>query len=307
MKFSFLYPDYLLLLFIIPLMILLHFISLKSRGKQVMKFANFEAIARIKNIDLYSKNIMILALSIATVFCLIMSISGVTLHIITNSSSYSFVIAIDSSGSMEANDISPTRLDAAKSLAVDFVKSNKPDTKIGVLSFSGNSIIEQEASNDKWLANSAIQKIEISGVGGTDISEAITTSTNMMKNEKGGKAVILFSDGQINVGDLDYAIDYAKDNKVVVNTIAIGKKTGGNTTYGISKLDEDTLKAISYNTNGKFISLENTGDFSEKFEEIMQLKEREVSISLSKYLLILSLLLFVIVYVLINTRYKAII
>jgi len=305
MQFSFIYPLYLWFLFVIPLMIIIHFISIQSRGKTAIKFANFDAIARIKGVDLYSKNLIILVLSILTALCLVMSMSGLTLEIRTNSTANSFVIAVDSSRSMEADDISPSRLEGAKNIALDFVKGSRTGTRVGIISFSGISTIEQDVTDDKSKINNAIRNIDFSEIGGTDISEAITTSVNILKNEN-RKSIILFSDGQINVGDLDYALEYAEDNDVVINTIAIGSKTGGQTGFGVSKLDEDTLKAIAYNTDGKMLSIENNEDIGRFFNEIMELRVRDVSINLTRQLLIGAVVLFFIQYILINTRYKTI-
>ena len=54
---------YLLLLVIVPLIILLHFLTLKRRRIHALKFANFDAIARVKGIDIISKKISILILT----------------------------------------------------------------------------------------------------------------------------------------------------------------------------------------------------------------------------------------------------
>jgi Ca-activated chloride channel family protein len=287
----------------IPVMIFLHFFSLKSKKRKALKFANFEAIARIRGIDLYSKNLLILILSCIIVFSLIMSLSGLVLHVKISSSSFAFVIAIDSSRSMEADDIAPSRFEAAKNLAIQFVKSTKAGTKMGVISFAGVSRIEQELTEDRSLVISAIEDMQLREIGGTDLPEVIVISTKMLKNET-TKAILLFSDGQLNIGDLDDAIEGAKENKIVINTIGVGTKEGGATTYGISKLDEDSLKAAAYNTEGKFFMLESSTDIEKYFEEITGLTVKDVSISLAKYLLILSVILFLIDYILINTRYR---
>jgi len=285
-------------------MIFLHFFSLKSRKRKALKFANFEAIARIRNIDLYSKNLLILIVSCIIAFSMIMSLSGLVLHIKTSSSSFAFVIAIDSSRSMEAIDIKPSRFEAAKNLAIEFVKTAKAGTKTGVISFSGASRIGQELTEDRGLVIRAIEDMQLGEIGGTDLPEVIVISTKMLKNET-GKAILLFSDGQLNIGDLDDAIEGARENDIAINTIGVGTKEGGATTYGISKLDEDSLRAAAYNTEGKFFMLENSTDIENYFEEIMGLTIRDVSISLSRYLLTLSVILFLIDFVLINTRYRA--
>lgn len=304
MNFSFTHPTYLFLLFVIPIMIFLHFFSLKSRKRKALKFANFEAIARIRNIDLYSKNLLILIVSCIIVFSMVMSLSGLVFHINTNSSRFAFVIAIDSSRSMEATDINPSRFEAAKNLAIEFVKATKAGTKMSVVSFSGVSRIEQKLTDDRSIVIPAIENMQLGEIGGTDLPEVIVISTKMLKNET-GKAILLFSDGQLNIGNLDDAIEDARENEIVINTIGVGTKEGGATSYGISKLDEDSLKATAYNTEGKFFILESSTDIETYFEEIMGLTVRDVSINLSNYLLILSVILFLIDFILINTRYRA--
>jgi len=237
MAISFTNPQYLILLSVIPLIILIHFFSLRHRGGHALRFANFEAISKIRGIDLYSKNISVMVLTIAVCTLLILSLSGLTVQRLMSSSGFSFVIAIDSSRSMEANDMPPSvsRIEAAKKTAVDFVESLPAGTKIGVISFSGNSFIEQDMTQEKFQVKSSINKIQASSVGGTDLYEAIITSTNLLKSED-TKAVILLSDGQINVGGLDDAVNYANENEVIIHSIAIGTIEGGETSFGLSKI-----------------------------------------------------------------------
>jgi Ca-activated chloride channel homolog len=296
-------PLYLLLLNLIPLVILIYFITLKRKRVQALKFANFDAIAKIKGVDLLSKNIFTLVLTIIIIILVVLSLAGLNVQRTLYSSSFSFVLAIDSSKSMEATDFSPTRLEAAKDTAISFVDSTPSGTKIGVISFSGNSLIEQRLTDDKFLIEQTITKIQQSSVGGTDISEAVVTSTNLLEGEQ-AKSVIILSDGQLNVGSIDEIIKYAGENDVIVHTIAIGTQTGGSTTYGISKLDEDALKAIAYNTNGEFFKAENKEALKEAFSKIMDLKLKNVTFNLSNYALLAALMLFVVEYILVNTRYR---
>jgi len=303
MEINFTHPDYLFLLAVIPAIVLVHFITLSQKKGQALKFANFDAISRIKGIELYSKNIFILSLTVLISLLLVLSLSGMTIQRIITSSSFSFVISIDSSKSMEANDMIPTRMEAAKQTALNFVDSTPTGTRIGVVSFSGNSFIEHELTQEKSLIKSSIQNIQISSVGGTDLYEAIITSTNMLKQED-FRSVIILSDGQINVGNLDDAIDYANENDVIIHSIAIGTNEGGITSYGLSKIDEDSLKAVAYNTGGEFFRAEDKETLSSSLSNILTLERKKVSFDISNYLLIASIFLFVFEYFLINTRYR---
>jgi Ca-activated chloride channel homolog len=302
MLFSLSHPQYLLLLFAIPIIFFIHFFSLTNKKKRALKFANFDAIAKIEGVDFFSKNILMLFLNVLIVTLLIFAISGLTLHITAKSTSFSYVLAIDSSQSMEAKDFSPSRIEVAKQTAINFIDSAPMGVRIGVISFAGDSKIEQDMTQRKDELKNSINGIVTGGYGGTDLYEAVLSSSNLLKNEN-DKAIILLSDGQINVGSVDQAISYANDNEVVIHTIGIGTIEGGATPYGFSKLDEDSLKSLAYNTNGKYFSAENRENLSNALSGIFDLTQRNVAIELFDYLIIISLILIVLEFFLSNTRY----
>ncbi len=302
MIFSFSHPQYLFFLFVIPLVFFIHLFALGSKKKKALKFANFESIARIEGIDFFSKNIVILFLNVFIILFLVFAISGLTFHTTAQSSDFSFVLAIDSSQSMNADDFSPNRITAAKQAAVDFVDSAPIGVKIGVISFSGSSKIEKDMIDRKDELKSAINGITIETIGGTDLYEAVLTGANLLKPVD-SKAIVLLSDGQVNVGDIDEAIDYANRYNVVVHTIGMGTKEGGQAEYGLSTLDEDSLKSLAYNTNGKYFSAENKENLTNAFSSLFNLTEMNVSIELFDYLLIIALILIVLEFLLNNTRY----
>jgi len=300
--FSFAHPQYLFFLFSIPLIIFIHFLSLGSKKKRALTFANFDAISKIEGVDFFSKNVIILFLNILIVTALIFAISGLTFHTFMESSSFSFVLALDSSQSMEADDFLPSRIVIAKEKAMEFIDSAPVDVKIGLISFSGGSKIEKDLTKRKDELKHAMNSIGIGGYGGTDIYEAVLTGSNLLKNEE-HKAIILLSDGQINVGSVDDAIEYANDNQVIVHSIGMGTKEGGNTEYWFSKLDDDSLKSLSYNTGGTYTSAENEENLTRAFSGIFDLTKRKVAIDLFDYLLMIALILLIIGFFLTNTRY----
>ncbi|MEM0465403.1 MAG: VWA domain-containing protein [Candidatus Pacearchaeota archaeon] len=293
MYISFTSPAYLIFLIIVPLMIFFHFYNLRHLKGRALKFANFEAIARIKGIDLYSKDIIPLILNIAVVSCLIFSVAGLTLNKEMDVSTYSYVLAIDSSESMGATDISPNRLSVAKQTAIDFVKILPESTKVAVVSYTGNTYVEQELTDDKGLIISGINKIELSNKGGTDLYEAVSISFNLLKNEP-NRAIVILSDGQINVGNLNEIIDYAVYNNVKIYTIGIGTLKGGTTRFGISKLDENSLKSLAYSTDGKYFKIDTREKMQQAFLEIIELTRKMGSIKLSFHLIMAAILIFII-------------
>ena len=301
MNVFFLYPEYLFLLFLVPLLTLLHWVSLRIRRKRVIKFANFDAVARIKGIELYSKNVTSLVITCCILLLLIFSIARPTLEYEARTSSVAFVVAIDNSRSMEARDIEPTRFDAAKESAMSFHDYLPSGTAMGVVSFSGNSVIEQTVTKDRALIERAISNLDFSSLGGTDLAEAVEASSNML-NKYSKKSIILISDGQLNVGTIENAIEYAKARNVQVNTIAVGTREGGQTSYGISTVDEDSLKSLAYNTGGLFFFVTQKNELRLSLKKIAEIEPGVVQQEITSYLIIISIILFFIEYALINAK-----
>lgn len=304
MMFIFSRPQYLVLLLAIPLVIFFYIFSLKNAEKRAVKFANFKAIERIKGVEIFSKNLSVLYMNIAIVILVVLAISGLGITRNVEASKISFVIAMDNSGSMSAKDISPSRLDVAKDSAKHLIDKVPEKTKIAIVSFSGTTYIVQELTEDKSLLKQSVDKILLSETGGTNLAQAIATSINLLRGED-VKAIILLSDGQANVNELNDIINYAKQNKVVVHSLGIGTREGGEDETGaVYKILEDTLKTISSSSEGRYYNVKNIEDFYSSLDEIIAVTKKKAVYDLSIYLIIAALGLFIINFILINTRYR---
>ena len=102
------------------------------------------------------------------------------------------------------------------------------------------------------------------------------------------------SDGQINIGNIDEVVNNAMMDEIVIHTIGIGTVEGGDTNFGLSKLDEDSLKSLSYSTQGKYFNVNNKTGIKKSFSEIIPLTKKVAAISMSFYLIILTIILFII-------------
>jgi len=307
MEIRFTDPDYLRLLIVIPVIIAFHFFSVNYKRRRALNFANFDAIERITGTELISKNIVLLVLNILIATVLIFSASGLTLWYEEPVSSFNYVIGIDSSKSMEADDFYPNRLEFAKATSVEFIRRLPSTTNVGVISFSGIGYIEQQPSSELHKVINAIEGIQLKIVGGTDISEAVVTGTNMLSvlDDPRPSAIILMTDGQFNVGpELKEVIDYAKRNDVTIFSIGLGTPEGGQLREGgFSKLDENTLKSLAFNTNGAYFIANTSEAIQEAFIEIIQPRILEVPHPIGGFLAIFAILLLVVHWWLSNMRY----
>ena len=70
------------------------------------------------------------------------------------------------------------------------------------------------------------------------------------------------------------------------------------------KISEDRLRIIAEDTDGKYYNIQNLDDFYSSFDEIVKTTKKRVIYDLSLYLMVAALLLFILNFVLINTRYR---
>ncbi len=143
------------------------------------------------------------------------------------------IVAIDTSLSMEANDITPTRIDAVKTAATSFVNQLPPKINLGVVAFDGNARLVVAPTTDRSKARTAIKNLDLNE--GTAIGEAIFTSIDAIKqtvtvDDSGQKIparIVLMSDGKTTVGrSNDDAVAAAKKANIPVSTIAFGTDHG---------------------------------------------------------------------------------
>ncbi|MBN3518378.1 VWA domain-containing protein [Algoriphagus lutimaris] len=198
------------------------------------------------------------------------------------------VLVMDISESMDLQDFTPNRLEAAKSTAVDFINGRFGD-RIGMVVFAGEAYSLAPLTNDYQLLTDLIEDISFNMMEakGTAIGSAIASATNRMKeSESASKVLILLSDGESNAGNVDplFAAELASALDIKIYTIAVGKD--GMVPYGTdffgrpqmveSYLDETTLREIAKIGNGEFFRASDGGTLNSIFERIDTLEKAEI-------------------------------
>ncbi len=198
------------------------------------------------------------------------------------------LLVMDISESMDLQDFSPNRLEAAKKTAIEFINGRFGD-RIGMVVFSGEAYSLSPLTNDYELLTSLIEEINFSMIEakGTAIGSAIAAGTNRMKaSDSPSKVMILLSDGESNAGNVDpiFAAQLATAFGIKIYTIAVGKD--GMVPYGTdffgrpqmveSYLDESTLREISTIGSGQFFRASDGKALNQIFEQIDKLEKTEI-------------------------------
>ena len=182
------------------------------------------------------------------------------------------ILVIDTSGSMRANDVKPTRLAAAQEAVRKFVGKLPGRFRVGMVSFSSQARVAVPITDDHDLASQGIE--HLTPFGGTAIGDAIGRSLELLQEsakaggaalQPGAKvppaAIVLLSDGAQNRGQLQpiQAALRAKRLKIPVYTVALGTATGsirisdGAFQQVVSvPPDPRTLKQIALETGGQY-------------------------------------------------------
>lgn len=235
-------------------------------------------------------------------------------------------IALDISQSMMAEDISPNRLERAKRLAINIVKSLKGN-RIGLILFAGNAYLQMPLSSDFTAAQIFIQSANTNQAGtqGTAITEAIDLAQRAFEDDvQYQRALVIVTDGENHDEEAIAKAKEARDNGLVVFTVGVGTEEGGYVPYeergreqfkkdkdGVaikSKLNLNLLRDLSDAGNGKYYLIQQ-GDkiISELKSEIERIEKQEVEqrsfseyASYFQYFLAFGLLLLLIEYLINN-------
>jgi Ca-activated chloride channel homolog len=201
------------------------------------------------------------------------------------------ILSLDVSGSMLAQDFTPNRLEASKTVATEFI-SGRPDDRIGLTVFSGESFTQCPLTTDHAVLINLMREIK-SGIieDGTALGVGLATSVNRIKDSDAiSKVIILLTDGVNNRGAIDpiTAAEIAKTFNVRVYTIGVGTQGEADypiqTPYGVRtqkvmvEIDEALLTKISDMTGGKYFRATDNTSLEKVYQEIDKLEKSKIEV-----------------------------
>ena len=199
------------------------------------------------------------------------------------------MITLDVSGSMQLFDDLKNpkpRIEVAKFEAIKFINKRENDP-IGVVVFGAESVSKCPLTLDKQILKNVVSSIKLGDVNhnGTSLATGLATAVNRLKNSASkSRIIILLTDGQptpqTEKVSIENSIALLKEFGIKTYTIAIGNVEGGfvRNPFGFvdqvrDSVDEELLKKIANETNGKFFRANNPKEMSEIYDTIDQLEK----------------------------------
>lgn len=296
-------PIYLWLLWLIPVLALVRFITWRQRKGKLKKFGDPALLKDLMpDASKYRPSVKFWLACVALAVLIVMlarpQMGAKISHEKRNG--IEAIICLDISNSMRAEDVVPSRLDKSKMLVENMVDHFTND-KIGLVVFAGDAFVQLPITSDYVSAKMFLQNTDPSLIQtqGTDIARAINVAMHSFtKQEKVGRAIIVITDGEDHEGGALEAAKAAKKAGINVFILGVGSTKGapipmGNGDYMkdasgqtvMSALNEQMCKQVAQAGSGVYIHVDNTSEAQEDLnDQLTKLQKGETnSVIYSEY------------------------
>jgi Ca-activated chloride channel family protein len=207
------------------------------------------------------------------------------------------IVALDTSTSMLADDVHPSRLERARTQLADLV-SRLRGHRVGIISFAGVAMLQCPLTLDQGILHQTLGIADQHAVGvqGTAIADAIRMAVSSYDEESSRhRVLILLTDGEDHIGDISAAAEEAREANVTIHAVGIGTSAGSSIPdfdqWGqetgfkrnedgspvLTRLDSVSLLQLSQATGGRAFETTRLGrvEIDAIAREILALPQRE--------------------------------
>lgn len=187
------------------------------------------------------------------------------------------ILCVDTSGSMRAGDVAPSRADAASAAVRAFIDAVPAATRVGIVAFAGAAGVVAAPTTDKDELRAAVSEIPPPN-GGTAIGDALATAARQLP-PGGRRAIVLITDGVNNAGADPAAVaPQLGAAGIEIDTVGIGTNGSGRLIPGTNEeaaLDEDALRQIAADAHGAYARADDAGTLRSRLAALAHSTTRE--------------------------------
>ncbi len=283
---SFLSPERLWLLGLPGLLLVAYLLFLLRRSRFAVRFTNLELLDRVAPDRAGWRRHLTAALMLVALASLVVALARPTVEREVPRELATVVLAMDTSLSMEAVDVTPSRIAAAQAAALRFLGGVPDQIRVALIDFAGDAKALVPPTTDRALLARAVAQLDLRE--GTAIGEAIFLALDVLALEDRAipAAVIVLSDGETTMGRPDaQAAAAAVAEGVPVSTVAFGTDRGAVVVEGTEipvPVNAGALRAVAEETGGAFFSADTADELGRVFDVLgseigFVLEDREVT------------------------------
>lgn len=285
-------PNFLFCLWILPAAAFLLVFAHRRRARSARRFADPVMVSRLMPSLKGSRPWIKGGLILIGLACLIVAGArprfGVYFEKVSQPGVDLFIL-LDTSRSMLAEDVTPNRLERAKSDIRDLLKK-LPGDRVGLIAFAGRPVVKVPLTTDHGFFSMALDEVDTRSAprGGSLIGDAIRMGMKAMEERRDrDQVMVLITDGEDHESYPDEAAQLAADRGIKIFTVGLGDPEGfripirdetGRLKYlkhqgqeVWSKMNEDLLKTIALKTQGAYIPAKTSAyDLGEVYEDHLE-------------------------------------
>jgi Ca-activated chloride channel homolog len=289
---TFVWPLALLGLLAVPVAVLLYVLAQRRRRRDAERFGAPALVSGLVSARPGWRRHIPFALALAALTVLVLGVARPEATISVPKEEATIVLALDTSRSMAADDVLPSRLEAAQEAARGFLEHVPEKYRVAIVSFSSEAQIVLQPSVDRDAAAFALNELRLGS--GTAIGDAVVRSLETVRpalaatnpgdpppapsEDDVPAAVLLLSDGAQTSGQAEpaQAAALAQRLGVPVNTVALGTGAavvevplaGGLRQRVTVEPDPATLRAVAEQTGGRFYEAPDADSLQEVYAEL---------------------------------------
>ncbi len=298
-------PLLLLTLLALPLILLGYRLLQRRPGRYAVRYTNLDVLAGVVAANRSWRRHAGLALFLLALTTLLVGFARPSMTRLAEREEATVVLVVDVSGSMQAKDVAPTRLEAAQVVMRQFIERLPPRFQVGLVAFSEQAEVVAPASDDHDFVIDSISYLYPQR--GTNIGDAIARAVQVVRSaptrpaepgatraaKQAPAAILLLSDGSQTVGLLSplEGAQRAKSFKIPVYTVALGTPEGliELNRFGVNRVipvppDAATLRQIASTTGGRAYEAKSVAGLNEAYDRLGSLvskveREQEVTVA----------------------------
>ncbi|WP_367270731.1 VWA domain-containing protein [uncultured Tessaracoccus sp.] len=270
-------PQRLWALLALPVLVLLYVILLRLKKRFSMRFTNTGVLGKVVGGQKRWTRHVAVAMSLCSLVALTFAWAQPLGTEKERRERATVVMVVDTSQSMQATDVSPNRLDAAKQQAQEFVNGLPESYNVALVELNGQPSVRMPPSTDRGALSRAIGALQLKD--GTAIGDSIDEALAAVKlapvsddEEPAPAMVVLLSDGtNTDGGDPVAAAQRAKQAEVPIYTVAFGTENGYVDLDGKREHvapDVAALDNIAKATDGKPVTADSAGALKDAYKNL---------------------------------------